>query len=124
MLSSLKNASMTGKSYTEVLHTKQNERILQVLKQAGFIETIKVFKDSEKSSKGVRVDFVMVDNRPKLTEVKRVSKPGSRVYKEASKLRKVAGGFGVGIISTSRGVMDFGEAKKKKLGGEVICIVY
>ena len=115
---------MNGKSFVEVKHSAQNERILQVLKDSGFVQNVKVFKESGASNKSIRVDFVMEGTKAKLTELKRVSKPGSRIYRESAKLRRVAGGFGVGVISTSRGVMSVDEARKKKLGGEVICIAY
>ena len=124
MISSIKNSSMTGKDILEVPYTAICESVARVLKQKGFIEDIKVFKKERSSMKMLKVQLSKEGNVIKLSEAKRVSKPGRRIYKSAQELKPVLQGLGVMVISTSRGVMDAQEAKKKKLGGEVICEVY
>lgn len=124
MLSALKNASMAGITSVEMPYSKESEAVAKVLKEKGFLEDVKVFKEKGKSFK--RINFTLaVDENGKavLTDVKRVSKPGRRVYRGYSELRSVAGGFGVQVVSTSRGVMTENEARQKKLGGEVLCEV-
>ena len=123
MLSMLKNATMAKKTFIEVPHTNQIEVIANVLKEKGFIDGIKTFKLKGKSFKMLRLDIAYENGVPKITDVKKISKPGHRVYVSFSELKKVAAGYGVQVISTSRGVLDSGVAKSKKLGGELICEV-
>ncbi len=118
MLSALKNASLGGKDFVEVPHTKECEAVAKVLKSAGFLSEAKAFKEKGVSYKKLRLEI------SGMQDMKRLSKPGRRVYKKAEELRSVAGGYGVLVISTSRGVMSGQEAKKKKLGGEVLCSVW
>ncbi len=127
MLSNIKNHSMAGRTVLEIPYTKECEAVAKVLKERGFLEGMKIFKEVKSSAQGgkkmMRLDLIVADGTPKITVIKRISKPGRRVYMGSAKLKKVAGGFGVLVVSTSRGVMSGDEAKKKKLGGEVICSV-
>lgn len=120
MLSAIKNGIMSGKSSVEVPFSKASEQVLHVMKNSKVIESFKVFKESEKPGKMIHVDFIA----GKITDLRRVSKPGRRIYRAAADLKTVSNGFGIGVISTSRGVMSVTEAKKKKLGGEVICEIW
>lgn len=124
MISSIKNSSMTGRDVLEIPFTLSCESVAKVLKQKGFIEDLKVFKKEGSSMKMLKIQLSKEGNVIKLSEAKRVSKPGRRIYKSAQELKPVLQGLGIMIVSTSRGVMDGQEAKKKKLGGEVICEVY
>lgn len=125
LLSTIKNASMVKKESVELPFSKMNESILNLLKERGFIEGVKVFKHKDSVIKGLHVDLKYSDgNKPMISEAKRVSKPGRRIYLGSKELEFVRNGFGIGIVSTSRGLMTTDEAKKKKLGGEVICEIY
>ncbi|MBP7927635.1 30S ribosomal protein S8 [Patescibacteria group bacterium] len=125
MLSALKNASMAKKPYVELAHTNQCESVAKVLKNSGFLSEVKVFKDKGASFKNLRLELAKEDDTSfKVTQVKRISKPGRRLYRAYADLRPVAGGIGVAVVSTSRGIMSGSEARKKKLGGEIICEVY
>jgi len=121
MLSSLKNATMAGNHRMETFYSKECESVAKVLKEAGFLEEVKVFKLKGRSYKGLRLDLAREGEEIKLSEVKRLSKPGRRLYTGSSDIKPVLGGHGVLIVSTSRGIMSGAEAKKKKLGGELIC---
>jgi len=121
MLSSLKNASMAKKSYVEIFYSKECEGVANVLKEAGFLEGVKTFKSKGKSHKGLRMDLAKEGDEFVLSEVQRMSKPGRRLYIGSGDIKPVVGGHGVLIVSTSRGIMSGDEAKKKKLGGELIC---
>lgn len=125
LLSTIKNASMVRKASVELPFSKMNEGILNILKEKGFVENVKVFKHKDSVIKGLHVDLKYTEsNKPFISEAKRVSKPGRRIYLGSTELEFVRNGFGIGIVSTSRGLMTTVEAKKKKLGGEVICEVY
>jgi len=124
MLSSIKNASMTGNPFVEIPHSNVCEQIAEILKKKKFLENVKVFKEKGDSFKRLRLDIVYDNGVSRITDVKRISKPGRRIYKSSASFRKIAGGFGISVVSTSRGILSSDEAKKRKLGGEVICIVW
>jgi len=124
MLSAIKNASVVGKSSLEIPFFRQAKDILTVLKSGGFIKDVGTFKFEGQNFKGLRVDLVEDKSLVRRLVLQRVSRPGRRIYIEAGKLPSVKSGLGVLIVSTSRGVMSGDEAKKKKLGGEVICKVH
>jgi len=124
MISSLKNSAMAGRGVLEIPHTNECESIAKVLKNCNFIEEVRVFKKEGSKSKMLGLTLSKKDDVIRLSQARRISKPGRRVYKRSEELRPVLQGMGVLVISTSRGVMDGREAKKKKLGGEVLCEVY
>ncbi len=124
MLSSLKNSSMAGRSTLEIRYSKECESIAKVLKSKGFLEDIKVFKKEKSSIKMIHIEFVKEDGIIKLSHVKRISKPGRRIYRGYKDLKPVLQGLGVLLVSTSRGILSGDEAYKKKLGGEVLGEVY
>ena len=123
MLNSIKNAAMAKRSHIEMFHSKECEAVAKVLKDRGFLTEAKAFKNKDSSIKYLALDLAYVGDTPVVTDVKRVSKPGHRVYRAADELHKIRSGLGVAIVSTSRGIMPSEEAKKKNLGGEVICEV-
>ncbi len=124
MLSSLKNAVMIGKPSIEIFYSKECESVAGVLKDAGFLSDVKVFKPKGKKYKNLKLELAHEGEEFKLSELKRMSKPGRRLYTSADEITPVMGGHGVLVVSTSRGVMGGYEAKKKKLGGELICKVF
>lgn len=114
---------MAKKPAIEIFYTKECESIANVLKAYGFLTEVKVFKPSESTQKMMHLDLAHTKQEYKVTDAKRISKPGRRIYKGSADLHKVAGGFGVAVISTSQGIMSQENARKKRLGGEVICEV-
>lgn len=124
MLSTIKNAVMVRKDSVEFPYSQQKESILKVLESRGFISKVKVFSFQDRPFKGLHVDLSYTDDIPVINDLRRVSKPGSRIYKNFSDIKRSRGGYGVFVISTSRGIMSSEEAKKKKLGGEIICEVW
>lgn len=123
MLSALKNAVMVGKTFVELPHTKECEAAAKVLEKGGFLAGVKVFKEKELAYKMLHLEIVYEAGKAKFSDISRVSRPGKRVYKSAKEMRPVFSGFGICIVSTSRGVMSNTEARKKHLGGEVLCEV-
>jgi small subunit ribosomal protein S8 len=124
MLSALKNATMVKNRAVEMVHTKECEAVAKVLLEKGYLSDVKTFKPKDKSYKMLNLELSKDENSFNINDIKRVSKPGRRVYKKSSEIQLSKEGFGVYVISTSRGVMDGETAKKKKLGGELICEVY
>ena len=124
MLSSLKNASMAGKKVVETRYSKECEEVAKVLKEKGFLESVKVFKPEKTTVKRLHIELAKEGNIFTLTEARRVSKPGRRIYKGADEIGTFKRGFGVMVVSTSKGIMSSAEARKKKIGGEIICEVY
>ena len=114
---------MAGNSYVETFYTKECEGVAKVLKEKGFLDEVKVFKQKGVSHKSLRLDLAKEEGLIKLSDVKRVSKPGRRLYVGHTDISPVFGGHGLLVVSTSRGIMSGQEAKTKKLGGEIICKV-
>lgn len=122
MLSQLKNASLVKKESLEVPYSKVNEAILKVIEAAGFIKKVSVFKEKDSVRKGLHIDLAYdAENQPMLRDAKRVSKPGRRMYAQTKEIKRVNSKFGVIVMSTPKGIMNGQDARKGKLGGEVIC---
>jgi small subunit ribosomal protein S8 len=115
---------MAKKPSVEVMHSKECESVAKVLKDKGFLAEVKVFKPSESNVKMLHLDLAHDKTEYAITDVKRISKPGRRIYRGTSDLHRVEGGFGVAVVSTSKGIMADDMARKKKLGGEVLCEVF
>ncbi len=114
---------MAGKTTVEVFYTKQCESIAEVMKKAGFLTEVKTFKESGKPYKSLSLEIAKDAFGIKVTDIKRVSTPGRRIYRGVSEIKSFTNDAIMSIVSTSRGVMSGSEARKKKLGGEVICII-
>ncbi len=124
MLSSIKNASMSKKQAIEVIHTKKCENVAKVLLDKQFLTDVKVFKPKDNPFKMMRLELSKDGKIFNLSEVKIISKPGRRIYRKSDDLGKSKGGFGIFVVSTNRGIVDGETARKKKLGGELICEIY
>jgi len=120
MLTVVRNASFAKKDVVEVKNSGLTEEIIKVLKKEGFISNYKLIKDSKQGLLRIYLRYSKAGS-PALLGVKRISKPGLRIYKKADELPKVYGGLGIAIVSTSKGVMADNEAREKKIGGEIIC---
>ena len=98
-------------------------KIAEILKNEGFILDFK--KRGRKNGRIIRIGLKYLDDKmPSITGFKRISKPGQRIYKKAKEIKKVKSGYGKAIVSTSKGLMTGEEARKRKIGGEVICEVW
>ncbi len=125
-LSKIKNALMAKHDFVDIESNSTVYSICDILKKQGYIKDY--YRLDEYGNRNVvRVELKYIDvqkNRPVIKEIKLVTKPSRRVYVGASDIKPVRGGLGIGIISTSQGIMVFDEAKKRNLGGEVICEVF
>lgn len=118
----IKNAQAVKKETVKIPFSKLRYRIAQVLEEDDFIKEVK--KKGRKKNKSLIVYLDYEDGKPKIEKMERVSRPGQRIYKSASEIEPVLGGYGIGIISTSQGVMDDERARKRNLGGEVLCRIW
>lgn len=122
-LTIIRNASFAKKDAAEIKNSKMMEAVLALLKKDGFIINYKLMKDNKQGKLRVYLAY-MKDGTPALSGLKRVSRPGLRVYKQHDELPKVYGGLGSAIISTSKGLLTDTEAREQKIGGEVICYAW
>ncbi len=119
LLTRIRNASKARHETTNVSHSKIKENILKILKNKGFIADFSV--ETEGKFKVLEIDL-----KEELSNIniKRVSKPGQRIYMKRDELKPVKSGIGISIISTSKGLMTNSEARRQNLGGELICEIY
>lgn len=124
MLTRIRNAVRARHARVELPSSKLKIEIARVLKEEGYISTYKVVDDG-KAHKVLRVFLKYApDKRPVITDLQRVSHPGSRRYVGAGKIRSVVGGLGINILTTPQGVMTGRAARKARIGGEVLCEVW
>ncbi|MBU6390315.1 30S ribosomal protein S8 [Patescibacteria group bacterium] len=122
LIISIKNAAKAGKETVQVSHTNQSAAIAQALERAGFVEV--VGKKGKKIKKQIELRLVYAAGVPKLNDARRVSKPSKRIYRGVGKIAPVKRGFGCAIISTPKGVITDKEARKDRVGGEVLFQVW
>ncbi len=123
MLTRIRNALKARHDFTNVPASKVKLSLAETLKKEGFIRDYEVLQDGLRRT--VRVHLAYTDNRePVITGLKRVSKPGLRVYAQKREVPRVYGGLGIAILSTSQGLLSGGEARQRGLGGEVVCHVW
>lgn len=121
LLTRIRNAQTAGKISVNVGAAKMKRAIVQVLKDEGYIEDYSMDDANGKPVINIKIKYHR--GEPVIAEIKRVSRPGLRVHKDAGELPSVNGGLGIAVISTSRGVMTDRAARKAGIGGEVICTV-
>ena len=123
MITRIRNAQMRSLSKVKVPGSKFRAKILDILKQEGFISDYKILEDP-KEFNSLHVDLKYSNGSPVIKEIKRVSKPGRRIYARAASIPKIQNGLGIAIVSTSKGIMSDSEARNKNIGGEIICRVF
>jgi len=123
MLTVIRNANRIRRDAVEVKNSRLSEEIMKILKEEKFISNYKVIKDTKQGILRIYLKYSKAGS-PAILGLKRVSKPGLRIYKKADELPKVYGGLGVAVISTSAGLLTDKQAREKKVGGEVICHVW
>ncbi|CAM2742782.1 30S ribosomal protein S8 [Helicobacter felis] len=122
-LTRIRNASMRRLEVTELYYAKIVVSILEIFKNRGFITNYQVVQKEGKNF--ISVELAYDDKgRAVISEIKRLSKPGRRLYKQASELKRFKNGYGVIVVSTSKGVITNEEAYKQNVGGEVLCSIW
>lgn len=122
MLIRIKNAYLARKEDVIIPHSKMKESLARVLASGKYIDTVEIVKKTPQSEIVVKLRYV--GKRPAITQVRRVSKPGRRLYAPCDQIMRTLGGYGMTIVSTSKGIMDDKNAKKNNIGGEVIAQVW
>jgi small subunit ribosomal protein S8 len=122
LITRIRNAQMRGRSKLTTPASTLRTRVLQVLKDEGYIRD---FRDIENDGhKEIEVELKYFEGAPAIHEIQRVSKPGRRVYWSIKDLRLVRNGLGISIVSTPKGVMSDAAARDANVGGEILCEVY
>ncbi|MBX4201304.1 30S ribosomal protein S8 [Candidatus Saccharibacteria bacterium] len=122
MLTRIRNAIAVNSANTSMPHSKVKETVAKILAENGFIEKVDV---TEEGGSKTLVITINAENQPaKITEIKRLSRPGRRMYVKSPAVPTVRRGRGLVVVSTSSGIMTGTQAKTKNLGGELICEVY
>jgi len=123
MLTRIRNANVVRHETVEMPASKVKKEIAEILKREGFIRDAEYIEDNKQGI--IRIFLKYGPNQERvITGLKRISKPGLRVYTQAAEVPRVLGGLGIAIISTSKGVMTDKEARQVKAGGEVVCYVW
>ena len=121
-LTVIRNASMARKEKVTLPASNMTTRIAEILKEEGFVESIKPFAEGPKHF--VRIHLKYIRKKPAIQGLRRISKPGRRVYVANDEVPRVQGGLGVAIVSTSKGLLTDHQARKTKVGGELLCAVW
>ena len=123
MLTRIRNAGQAQQPAVLVPHSKIKESIANVLKQEGYVSAVEVAAPA-KTAKNIKLQLKYQGKKTVLEGLRRISTPGRRIYVGATEIPRVRGGLGVAVLSTPEGVMSGTEAKKKNLGGELLCFVW
>ena len=122
MIARIKNASLRNYKKVDIPSSKFKAKIIDVLKNEGFIIDYKIEKNEGKDS--LLIDLKYNSGNPVINSIQRISKPGRRIFSSAESLPKVSNGLGIAIVSTPKGVMTDQDARKNQVGGEIICKVF
>ena len=121
MLARIKNAQVRNHNKVSLPSSKFKAKIADVLKSEGYIIDYKINNEKKPS---IEINLKYNSGNPVINTIERISKPGRRIFSSASSLPKINNGLGIAIVSTPQGVMTDVDARKKKLGGEIICKVF
>lgn len=123
MLTRIRNAIQMRHAQVTIPHSRLKESILRILKQEGFVADFEVVGEKKAKSLVVVLRYTE-EGEPAITTLRRLSKPGRRIYSACDDMKPFRGGLGLRVVTTSRGVLSDQEARKKKLGGEILLEVW
>ena len=124
MLTRIRNANMAEKQSVRIPHSKIKADIARLLKEEGFVKDYKLNEtETNKSFLNINLKYT-AEREPVIQGLKRISKPSCRKYVNAEEVPRVLGGIGIALLSTSSGVITDSEARKKNIGGEILCFVW
>ena len=124
MLTRIRNAQVAKHDTVEMPSSKAKKAIAKILLEEGYIKSVENINDGVQGTLKITLKYVDGKQTPVIAGLKRISKPGLRVYARCEELPKVLGGLGIAIISTSKGLMTDKEARKNELGGEVLAYIW
>ena len=123
MITRIRNAQLRTLESVSIPSSKFRAKILDVLKEEGYISDYKFLSDA-KNKGSLIVNLKYHNGLPVIKEIRRISKPGRRIYAKAESIPKIQSGLGIAIVSTSMGIMSDNDARSKNIGGEIICKVF
>jgi len=123
MLTRIRNAKMARHDRTEMPHSRLKEHVASVMKSEGYLDDVRVSDAEERKTLTLVLRYGR-DRQPAIDGLRRVSTPGRRVYVRHDRIDRVCSGMGISILSTSRGVMTDREARRQRVGGELLCEVW
>lgn len=124
MLTRIRNANLARHQTVDIPSTRMTRSIAQVLQEEGFIESFELADEGVRRKLVIKLKYRGKTRDPIIKNLKRVSRPGLRVYSNRKELPRVLGGIGIAIISTSSGIMTDRDARRQGIGGEVLCYVW
>jgi len=125
MLTRIRNGSVAAQEAVRMPSSKLKEALAGILRREGYIVDYTVADDPSRPGQQLEITLKYTpERRPTITGLRRVSKPGLRVYMKADRLPRVLGGLGVAVLSTSQGLLTDKEARERRVGGEVLCYVW
>jgi small subunit ribosomal protein S8 len=123
MFSRIRNGQMRSLNSVDIPSSNFRQNILKILKSEGYIKDYYIEK-TENNKSNLKINLKYYEGNPVIKEIKRISKPGRRVYSRANSIPRVMNGLGLAILSTPKGVMTDTEARKNNIGGEIICRIF
>ena len=123
MITRIRNAQLRALNNVTIPSSKFRARVLDVLKREGYISNYKPLSDNN-NKESLLVDLKYNNGLPVIKEIKRISRPGRRIYAKADSIARIQNGLGLAIVSTSKGIMSDTDARTKNIGGEIICRVF
>jgi small subunit ribosomal protein S8 len=124
MLTRIRNATMVKHQIVQIPVTKMSLAITTILKEEGFIEDFEPYQENKREYLLLSLKYIGKSRDSVISQIKRISKPGLRVYKKSNELPKVLNDLGLALVSTSKGVMTNVKAKTLGIGGEVLCYIW
>jgi small subunit ribosomal protein S8 len=122
MIIRIKNALMAGHDSVSIPHSKIKMTIAEILKAEGYVADVAL--EPSKPQATITISLKYMGKTPAITDVRRLSKPGRRLYSPVSKIPTALGGYGITILSTSKGIMTGTTARKQNIGGELLCQIW
>ena len=122
MIIRIKNAYLARKQQVMVPHSKLKQTIAEILVKEKYVESVEV--QETKPQKSLMLTLRYVGKTPSITDVKRISKPGRRLYSPVDEIPRALGGYGIVIVSTNKGILTGKQAKQSGVGGEVLCAIW
>lgn len=123
LLTRIRNANLANHSKVSILNTKMNYRISEILKKEGYITNVTKPLTQEKTFQ-IDLKYIGQNNTPCITNLKRLSSPGLRLYSKSQYVPRILNGMGIILVSTSKGILTDREARQQKVGGELLCSIW
>lgn len=121
-LTRIRNASKAGKPRVDIPASNMKKSLAEILKSQNFIKDYSIIEDNKQNL--IRVELKYTNGSPAISGLKRISKPGLRIYKNSNDLPRVLNGLGVAVISTPKGLLTDKDARSQSVGGEIVCYIW